>query len=306
MARQGITSYLDAAVGATELAALATLCDRGPLTIRPSVAIQVSARSAAEPDAMLARLERLRVKYARPGVTLRTVKMFFDGVIEHPTQTAALLRPYRVNKGTKRDPRWVAGKSRGPTYFRQDVADGAIAALDAAGWQVHIHAIGDRAVRSGLDAFEHARRRGKSGDNRHTITHLELVDPDDFGRFEALGVLASMQLHWAERDSYTVDRSSRTSARGAGATPIPPAASPAPGPPVRGERLAGGSAAAVPPDRAGGQPHRRRGLRGLRQAAVRQGGSDTAGITAMHTRNSAYQLHQENLSGRIRRASPPT
>ncbi len=45
-----------------------------------------------------------------------TVKMFFDGVIEYPTQTAALLQPYRVNKGTKRNPRWVAGKSRGPTY----------------------------------------------------------------------------------------------------------------------------------------------------------------------------------------------
>ena len=60
-------------------------------------------------------------------------------------------------------------------------------------------------MRSALDAFEHARRRGGRPDNRHTITHLELIHPSDFRRFGRLGVLASMQLHWAERDSYTVD-----------------------------------------------------------------------------------------------------
>ena len=183
-------------------------------------------------------------------MTIRTVKMFFDGVIEHPTQTAALLEPYRVNKGTKRNPRWVPGKSRGPTYFRQRVANRAIAALDAAGWQVHVHAIGDRAVRSALDAFENARKRGGGADNRHTITHLELIHPKDFRRFGRLGVLASMQLHWAERDSYTVDSLKpyigarrwryvypAGSLARAGATAL------------RGKRLAGGPAAAVPPDR---------------------------------------------------------
>ena len=141
-------------------------------------------------------------------MTIRTVKMFFDGVIEYPTQTAALLKPYRVNKGTKQIPRWVPGKRRGPTYFRQRSPSQAIAALDEAGWQVHVHAIGDRAVRLALDAFEAARTRGGRTDNRHTITHLELIDPSDFRRFGRLGVLASMQLHWAERDA-TATRSTR-------------------------------------------------------------------------------------------------
>ena len=154
IARRGITSYLDASAGETELGALAALADRGPLSVRPSSAITVGPELAAEPDRMLARIEGLRSAHARPGTTIRTVKMFFDGVIEYPTQTAALLEPYRVNKGTKRNPRWVPGKSRGPTYFRQGVANRAVAALDAAGWQVHVHAIGDRAVRSALDAFE--------------------------------------------------------------------------------------------------------------------------------------------------------
>ena len=159
IAKRGITSYLDASAGEAELAALAALADRGSLSVRPASAITVGPELAAEPDRMLARIEALRSEHARPGTTIRTVKMFFDGVVEYPTQTAALLEPYRVNKGTKRNPRWVPGKSRGPTYFRQGVANRAVAALDAAGWQVHVHAIGDRAVRSALDAFDAARRR---------------------------------------------------------------------------------------------------------------------------------------------------
>ena len=154
-------------MGQTELAALAALADRGPLTVRPSVAITVSPGLAADPERMLARLERLRTTYACAGVTIRAVKMFFDGVIEYPTQTAALLAPYRVNKGTKRNPRWVPGRNRGPTYFRQQAANRAIAALDAAGWQVHVHAIGDRAVRSALDA---SRRRERASAGRTTAT----------------------------------------------------------------------------------------------------------------------------------------
>lgn len=67
MAEQGITSYLDASVGRTELAALAALADRGPLTIRPSVAVTVGAGTAADPDELLTRVERMRSAYARPG-----------------------------------------------------------------------------------------------------------------------------------------------------------------------------------------------------------------------------------------------
>ena len=301
MAKRGITSYLDASVGRTELAALTALADRGPLTVRPSVAINVPARQAADPEAMLARLEELRTAYARPGVTIGTVKMFFDGVIEHPTQTAALLEPYRVNKGTKRNPRWVPGKSRGPTYFRQKIANRAIAALDAAGWQVHVHAIGDRAVRSALDAFEHARERRPGADNRHTITHLELIHPRDFRRFEKLGVLASMQLHWAERDSYTVDAlKPYIGARRWRYTY--PAGSLA----QAGARLCGGSDWPVDPllpfrqieiavNRTADEVYE-----GYEKPLFAQEGLSLRASLAMHTRNSAFQLRQENLTGQIR------
>ena len=249
---------------------------------------------------MLARIERLRSAHARPGTTIRTVKMFFDGVIEHPTQTAALLEPYRVNKGTKRNPRWVPGKSRGPTYFRQGVANRAIAALDAAGWQVHVHAIGDRAVRSALDAFEAARRRRPDGDNRHTITHLELIHPRDFPRFRRLGVLASMQLQWAEQDSYTVDSlKPYVGARRWRYTYPAGTLNDA------GARLCGGSDWPVDPllpfrqiemavNRTADEVYE-----GYPRPLFAQEGLSLRRSLTMHTRNSAFQLHQEQLSGRI-------
>jgi predicted amidohydrolase YtcJ len=300
LAKQGITSYLDASAGETELGALAALVDRGPLTVRPSSAITVGPELAAEPDRMLARVERLRSAHARPGTTIRTVKMFFDGVIEYPTQTAALLEPYRVNKGTKRKPRWVPGKSRGPTYFRQGVANRAIAALGAAGWQVHIHAIGDRAVRSALDAFEAARRRRPGGDKRHTITHLELIHPRDFRRFGGLGVLGSMQLHWAERDSYTVDSlKPYIGARRWRYT------YPAGSLNDAGARLCGGSDWPVDPllpfrqieiavNRTADEVYE-----GYPKPLFAKEGLSLHRSLVMHTRNSAFQLHQERLTGQI-------
>ncbi len=301
MAAHGITSYLDASAGRTELAALAALADRGPLTIRPSVAITVSPARAAEPESLLEYLESLKASYGRAGVTIRTVKMFFDGVIEHPSQTAALLRPYRVNKGTKRHPRWRPGTKRGPTYFRQGVADRAVAALDAAGWQVHVHAIGDRAVRSALDAFEYARKRGGDRDNRHTISHLELINPKDFRRFGRLGVLASMQMQWAERDSYTVD-SLKPYIGARRWRYVYPAGSLA----RAGATLCGGSDWPVDPllpfrqvemavNRTADEVYE-----GYAKPLWSQEGLSRRASLAMHTRNSAFQLHQETLTGQIR------
>ena len=61
-------------------------------------------------------IEATRNQFARPDVTVNAVKLFFDGVIEFPTQTAAMIRPYRENQGTDDDPHWVPGDWSGPTY----------------------------------------------------------------------------------------------------------------------------------------------------------------------------------------------
>jgi len=76
----------------------------------------------------------------------------------------------------------------------------AVAALDAAGFQVHVHAIGDRGVREALDAFE-----GTHAERRHHVAHLQVVHPDDVARFATLGVTANMQALWACLDQQMID-----------------------------------------------------------------------------------------------------
>ncbi|MFN8114218.1 MAG: amidohydrolase [Solirubrobacterales bacterium] len=301
MAKMGITSCLHAAADETELAALAALADRGEMPLRPHVALLVEAEEARDPEAMLERVADLRSTYSRPGFEIDNLKMFFDGVIEYPTQTAALLQPYRVNEGTKKHPHWVQGKDRGPTYWSPKVSRRAITAADAAGWQVHVHAIGDRAVRTALDGFEAAVGGNGRTDNRHTITHLELVDPADFRRFAELGVLASMQMQWAERDSYTVDRL-RPYIGSRRFRNVYPAGSLK----KAGAMLCGGSDWPVDPllpmrqvemavNRTADEVYA-----GYPKPLRRSEGITLPASVAMHTRNSAYQLHQETLSGRVR------
>ncbi len=291
----GVTSYMDASAFAPELAAVAALSDRGGLLVRCSSALTIQPEQAEDPAAMLAHLERLREEHGRPDVTLRTAKFFLDGVIEHPTQTAAMLEPYLVEE----DGRWVPGPSRGPTYFEQPVLDGAVAALDAAGWQVHVHAIGDRATRSALDAFEHARDRNGASGLRHTIAHMEVVDPADIPRLGPLGVLANLQLQWAQRDPYTVDHLAPHLGAARWEDLYPAGALRA-----AGATLCGGSDWPVDPLR----PFAQLETAVTRTSAGRHGAEEplfpAQAITLraaleMHTSASAFQLHQEALTGRI-------
>lgn len=129
--------------------------------------------------------------FLRAGV----IKVFADGVMEYPAQTAALLSPYLDAEGKP------TNKS-GTLYFDPERFARLVQKLDAAGLTVHIHAIGDRAVRASLDAFA-AARAANGHDNRHQIAHLQLVDPADFPRFKELGVLADFQLEWGRREPST-------------------------------------------------------------------------------------------------------
>ena len=300
MNQRGITSYLDASADESDLAPVAALSDAGRLTLRSSNAAFVSAEQLEDPDATLDFLDDLRATYERPDIAINTVKLFFDGVIEYPTQTAAMLWPYRVNTGTEENPHWEPGDSSGPTYFPPEVADPGIATLDAAGWQVHIHAIGDRAVRSALDSIEHARTVNGDLDHRHTLAHIEAIHWKDFPRFAELGVMANMQMQWAERDSYTMERLKPYIGHGrwerlyaAGSLQ------------AAGARLCGGSDWPVDPL----LPIRQIEMAVNRTADEIYRGEDEPlnpeqsislrSSIAMHVRNAAFQLHQEDMTGRI-------
>ena len=120
-----------------------------------------------------------------------TVKVMQDGVAENGT--AALLEPYLDRCGHPTD-------NSGHSFLDAQGVKDAVAALDAAGFQVHVHTIGDRALRETLDAMV-----GTDPARRHHIAHLQLIHPDDVPRFAELGVAANLQALWAAYDDQMVD-----------------------------------------------------------------------------------------------------
>lgn len=185
----GITSLYEANGSENILAAYKALDDRGELTARVHVALQIdTGKGLAE----IPRLVALRRRYAGKRLSANAVKIFADGVIE--AQTAALLEPYVNRPG-----------DRGKPNIEPEALKSLVEALDREGFQVHIHAIGDRAIRMSLDAFEHARAKNGVRDSRHHIGHLQLIDPSDIPRFRKLGVIANFQPLWAFADAYITD-----------------------------------------------------------------------------------------------------
>jgi predicted amidohydrolase YtcJ len=186
--RFGITSITDADAGPAFLEAYASLDRRGDLTARVTAAM--STDESVPVEEMAARLRALRMKH-RGGnrLAINMVKLYADGVIE--AHTAALLTPYLG-----------LGDNRGPLVYQPDDLAARVAAFDRDGFQIHIHAIGDRAIRVALDALAHARQVNGVRDARPVLAHIELFDPADIPRFRELGVVASFQPFWAQADEY--------------------------------------------------------------------------------------------------------
>lgn len=183
----GITAIQDAAVYEDDLKAYHALDLRGELSMRVVAALWWE-RSAGL--GQIDRLERLRTQYSTGRIDAGTVKIMQDGVMEN--YTAVLLEPYL---GT-------TANQRGIPMVEPGVLKTAVTRLDAAGFQVHFHAIGDGAVRESLDAIEAAEHANGRKGHRHHIAHLELVDPADVPRFRELGVIANFQPLWAFADDY--------------------------------------------------------------------------------------------------------
>ncbi|MDI6909056.1 amidohydrolase [Nocardioides sp.] len=189
----GVTSWQDAIVGAYSgmddaAATYTAAAASGDLRSHVVGALWWERRRGVE---QVADLVARRAAMTTGRFRATTVKIMQDGVAENGT--AAMLTPYLDRCG---HPTGNAGHSFvDPTALRE-----AVAALDAAGFQVHVHAIGDRGVREALDAFE-----GTDPARRHQIAHLQVVHPDDVRRFAGLGVAANLQMLWACLDDQMVD-----------------------------------------------------------------------------------------------------
>lgn len=197
----GVTTWHDAAVGKSELGpdsldAYLNLARQGTLTARVVLCQWWDRDRGLE---QLADLEARRERVAQAGpmgtgrIEAGTVKIMQDGMIEN--RTAALLDDYSDAAGV-----------RGDSFIPAEELATIVAELDARGFDVHLHAVGDRAVRECLDAVAHARSVNGPAGGRHQLAHLDVVDSADVDRFAELDVTVNAQLLWARTDTEIVER----------------------------------------------------------------------------------------------------
>ncbi len=180
----GITAMTDASVSEAYLKAYKTLDDSGELTARVVTAI----RLGTEKNKSVKKLMALRDAYRGEKINTNAIKVFADGVPE--AKTAALLAPYHTHDGKE---------DYGILNYEPLELKTILDSLDQEGFQIHIHALGDKAAHVSLNALE-----GLDSANRHQMAHLQIVAPEDIPRFGALNVIANFQPFWAKADPLNV------------------------------------------------------------------------------------------------------
>jgi predicted amidohydrolase YtcJ len=187
----GITAWLDPLASDYVLRAYKMLADHGELTSQVVAFPQVLAK---DPAAELAAIQKTRAAYSNvPNLHVTGIKIFADGVAEFPSQTAHFTKPYK-NSGHNGDLLFDPAK----------FAELCIAA-DKQGLIIHVHAIGDGAVKAALDGIAAARSANRESRLPHTLTHEQFVRPEDFPRFRELGVISALQLFWADAGNDTIE-----------------------------------------------------------------------------------------------------
>ncbi len=194
----GVTAWQDAIVGSYGDAG-----DPGPAYLAAAAAGTLTGRvvgalwwDRARGLEQIEELVEKRARYRGGRFAATSIKIMQDGVAEN--FTASMLEPYCDGHGHFTD-------NSGISFVPPEILNAAAPRLDALGFQLHFHAIGDRAVRECLDAVEHALTENGRSDNRHHIAHLQVVHPDDIPRFRSLDVTANMQSLWAALEPQMVD-----------------------------------------------------------------------------------------------------
>ena len=185
----GITAMTDAKVRPYQLPAYRTLDERGELTVRTVGSLRWEPSEGLE---QIEAFKRQREEFKLANFSPTSVKITQDGVMEN--YTAAMSEPY-----------YVDGNPTGIPMVEPEFLKDVVTALDAEGFQVHFHAIGDAAVTQCLDAVEAAIEANGDSHRRHHISHLQAIHPKDLRRFRELGVVANFQPLWAYADSYITD-----------------------------------------------------------------------------------------------------
>lgn len=216
MARQGITSFLDAHTDIGTLESYTTLQKQGALTARGHFAVLIDSVPGFDAARAVAEVLKERRQYDQgplqpaPSLSVDTAKLFLDGVYNAPAFTSYLLQPYFENRGTAEAPDWRPGTSHGSAlYFTDAQLAQTLGLLADAGINPHMHADGDGAVRQALDAVAVMRREHPGDRIRPAIAHAEVVHPDDYPRFAELGAVPVLSFQWEKQAPDLNERDSR-------------------------------------------------------------------------------------------------
>jgi len=187
----GITSWLDPLANEDILKAYKLLADHDELISKVVAFPQVFAK---DPGAELAGVQRTREAYKNVhNLYITGIKLFADGVVEYPSQTANLTKPYKNT-----------GRNGDLLFDPKKFAELCVAA-DKQGLIIHVHALGDGAVKAALSGIAAARKANGNSGLPHTLTHEQFVAPEDFPRFRELGVISALQLLWASAGMDTIE-----------------------------------------------------------------------------------------------------
>jgi len=187
----GITSWLEPSAPEDSLRSYKLLSDHGELN---SEVVAFPRVLAKDPPAELAFVHKQQATYGSiPHLHITGIKIFADGVAEYPSQTAHLTKPYK-NSGRN-----------GELLYDQKTFNQLCIAAYKDGLIIHVHAIGDGAVKSALDGIAAARAANGDSHLPDTLTHEQFIRPEDFPRFRELGVISALQLFWAEGSNDTIE-----------------------------------------------------------------------------------------------------
>ena len=183
----GITAVIEPGLDGDLIEPIVNLADAGELDMRVLASLSPINWQPGVFDEGVFEFLKGRERWRRENLGVDSVKIYMDGVIEYGT--SPLLEPYT-------DEHYGSGEF----FYSQEDVDNYMTRFDAMGLQVHVHAIGDAAIRRALNGFEAMRKANGMSDNRHQIVHLQLIHEDDRPRFGELNVAAVFQSLWAYPD----------------------------------------------------------------------------------------------------------
>ena len=188
----GVTAVIEPGLDEAMIRPLLQLSDTDEFNLRALASLStINWQPGVFDDEIFSFLEG-REKWRRPNLGVDSVKIYMDGVIE--SNTGALLEPYE-------DP----AHGVGPRFYSQQDVDRYFTRFDAMGLQIHVHAIGDAGVRIALNGYQAAFEANGPSDNRHHMTHLQLISDADIPRFAEYNVGATFQPLWSYYDSAAID-----------------------------------------------------------------------------------------------------